>query len=212
MVQLLLKKDKKIGTKLKNIYNKIKLLEIRVFYFQKFWQYDIIHTVKGEIMEKITPASYEAKNKFMQEAINEAREGIFNQEGGPFGSVIVKDGKIVGRGHNRVVKNNDPTCHGEVSAIRNACENLGTFDLSGCEIYTTGEPCQMCLTACLWANLDKVYYGCTIEDNSVIGFRDEKFDNIFSGREKLGDFLEEVDRDACLQLFEEYKTLDKTMY
>ena len=145
-------------------------------------------------------------------AINEAREGIFNKEGGPFGSVIVKDGKIVGRGHNRVVKNNDPTCHGEVSAIRNACENLGTFDLSGCEIYTTGEPCQMCLTACLWANLDKVYYGCTIEDNSVIGFRDEKFDNIFTGREKLGDFLEEVDRDACLQLFEEYKKLDKTMY
>ena len=82
-------------------------------------------------------------NKYMFLAIEEATNGIRNGEGGPFGSVIVKDGKVVGKGHNQVVLNNDATCHGEMQAIRNASKNLGTFDLSGCEIYTTGEPCPM---------------------------------------------------------------------
>ena len=85
----------------------------------------------------------------MCSAIAEAYKGIRNRHGGPFGCVIVKDGKIVGKGHNRVLKNNDPTCHGEIAAIRNACMNLKTFDLSGCVMYTTGEPCQMCLFASL---------------------------------------------------------------
>lgn len=143
----------------------------------------------------------------MQAAIDEARDGIFNAEGGPFGSVIVRDGVIVGRGHNRVVADNDPTCHGEIAAIRNACASLGTFDLSGCEIYTTGEPCQMCLTACLWANIAKVYYGCTIADNAMIGFRDKKFDDIFGGREKLDGYLIECDRESCLKLFAEYNAM-----
>ena len=119
-----------------------------------------------------------ADNEYMQVAIDEALDGISRQHGGPFGCVIVKDGRIVGRGHNRVLKNNDPTCHGEVSAIRDAGQKLGTFDLSGCELYTTGEPCPMCLCACLWANIDRVYYGCTIEDNELIGFRDEDFDEL----------------------------------
>jgi len=151
-------------------------------------------------------------NKFMQLAIEEARDGISKHHGGPFGSVIVKDGEIVGKGHNRVLKNNDPTCHGEMDAIRKACYNLDTFDLSGCELYTTGEPCTMCLCACLWANIKKVHYGCTIEDNARIGFRDEKFDNLFSGREKLGDYLEEMDRDACLKLFDEYNNSTHNLY
>ena len=140
----------------------------------------------------IPKMKYKAENAFMNMAIEEARYGIFNKEGGPFGSVIVKDGVVVGKGHNRVVSNNDPTAHGEVSAIRDACSNLGTFDLSGCEIYTTGEPCHMCLCACMWANLDKVYYGATIEDNGIIGFRDDNFDKIFGGRDKLTDFLIQV--------------------
>ena len=155
-------------------------------------------------------------NKFMQQAIETAREGISKNEGGPFGSVIVKDGKVVGVGHNQVVLNNDPTCHGEMQAIRNACTNLQTFNLSGCDIYTTGEPCNMCLSACIWANIRKIYYGCTIADNAMIGFRDEKIDNIFGGR---GDNLkgiieiEELDRDECLKLFEEYMSLtNKTNY
>lgn len=148
----------------------------------------------------------------MQEAIDEARAGIRAGDGGPFGSVIVKDGEIVGRGHNRVVAHRDPTCHGEMEAIRDACARLGTFDLTGCEIYTTGEPCHMCLVACMWARISKIWYGCTIADNARIGFRDEGFDRIFGGRDKLGDMLEQIDRDACLALFDEYSSMDRTAY
>ena len=150
--------------------------------------------------------------ELMRLAIAEAREGIHAGHGGPFGTVIVKDGKIVGRGHNCVLLLNDPTCHGEVSAIRDAGKNLGTFDLSGCELYTTGEPCHMCLCACMWANISKIYYGCTIEDNSIIGFRDGKFDEIFGGRDKLGDYMLEIGRDECLKLFEEYKNMQHQNY
>ena len=160
----------------------------------------------------LATAMVKAENKFMQMAINEARKGIRAGHGGPFGSVIVKDGEVVGKGHNRVVKNNDPTCHGEVAAIRAAGAKLGTFDLSGCEIYTTGEPCHMCLCACMWANIDKIYYGCTIADNDAIGFRDDKFNEIFGGRDKLGDYLVQIDREACLDLFSEYVTLERISY
>lgn len=146
----------------------------------------------------------EEVGKFMQMAIDEARQGIRQQHGGPFGTVIVKDGEVVGRGHNCVLRDHDATAHGECMAIRDAGRNLGTFDLSGCELYTTGEPCHMCLCACLWANIDKVYYGCTIEDNGLIGFRDDKFDKIFGGRDKLQDFLIPLDREKCLELFHEY--------
>ena len=153
-----------------------------------------------------------AASPFMQAAIDEAMEGITLHHGGPFGSVIVKDGQIVGQGHNRVLIDNDPTCHGEVSAIRDACANLGTYDLTGCELYTTGEPCPMCLYACLWANIEKVYYGCTIEDNALIGFRDEAFDSLAGGREQLADYLVCIDRDACLQLFGVYSDMEHTIY
>ncbi|MDE5601845.1 MAG: nucleoside deaminase [Clostridia bacterium] len=152
-------------------------------------------------------------NKYMQIAIDEARIGIAHNEGGPFGAVVVKDDKIVGTGHNQVVLNNDPTCHGEMQAIRDACKNLGSFDLSGCILYTTGEPCPMCLSACLWANIDKVYYGCGIEQNEKIGFRDKKFDDLLGGRDKLKDYLEKIDGDVCASLFDEYSALkDKTQY
>lgn len=141
-------------------------------------------------------------NEFMKEAIKEAYIGIENKHGGPFGSVIVKDGKIVGRGHNEVLKNNDPTCHGEMMAIRDACKNLGTFDLSGCEIFTSAECCIMCLGACLWANLDKIYYGCNVKDTDGIGFRDEIFDkDIKALRANVSECL---DREACLKLFADY--------
>ena len=150
--------------------------------------------------------------ELMRQAIAEAREGINAGHGGPFGTVIVKDGKIVGRGHNCVLLLNDPTCHGEVAAIRDAGKNLNTFDLSGCELYTTGEPCHMCLCACMWANISKIYYGCTIEDNSIIGFRDGKFDKIFGGRDKLGDYMQEIDREECLKLFEEYNNMQHENY
>ena len=153
-----------------------------------------------------------AENAYMQIAIDEALEGITLRHGGPFGAVIVRDGEVVGQGHNQVLANNDPTCHGEVSAIRDACTKLGTYDLTGCELYTTGEPCPMCLFACLWANIDRVYYGCTIEDNALIGFRDEKFDSLAGGREQLADYLICVDRDACLELFNAYIEMEHTIY
>lgn len=153
-----------------------------------------------------------AENPFMQAAIDEAFAGIMANHGGPFGAVIVKNGKIVSRGHNQVLRDNDPTCHGEISAIRNACREMKTHDLSGCEIYTTGEPCPMCLYACLWANIEKVYYGCTIEDNSIIGFRDEKFDKLGGGREQLAEYLTCIDRDACLELFRAYQSMEHAIY
>ena len=154
----------------------------------------------------------EGNVEFMRLAIEEARDGIRNGHGGPFGSVIVKNGVVVGRGHNRVLANNDPTCHGEVAAIRDACRNLDSFDLTGCEIYTTGEPCHMCLCACMWANISKIYYGCNIADNDSIGFRDEKFDRIFGGRDKLGSYMVECDRAECLGLFEEFLSTEHRNY
>lgn len=154
----------------------------------------------------------EAQSEFMQIAIQEAREGISNGDGGPFGTAIVRDGVLIASGHNHVLAYNDPTCHGEVDAIRKACKRLGTFDLTGCELYTTGEPCHMCLCACMWANISKIYYGCTIADNEIIGFRDNKFDQIFGGRDKLGDYMTEVDREACLRLFQDYSKMDAAKY
>lgn len=154
----------------------------------------------------------EAQSEFMQIAIQEAREGISNGDGGPFGTAIVRDGVLIASGHNHVLAYNDPTCHGEVDAIRKACKRLGTFDLTGCELYTTGEPCHMCLCACMWANISKIYYGCTIADNEIIGFRDNKFDQIFGGRDKLGNYMTEVDREACLRLFQDYSRMDAAKY
>lgn len=151
--------------------------------------------------------------KFMELATWEARIGIYNQDGGPFGAVVVKNGKVISSGHNHVLANNDPSCHGEIDAIRKAGQKLGTFDLSGCELYTTGEPCPMCLAAIMWANIGKVYYGCTIKDNEVIGFRDDKFDKMMGGRSGLPEgFLEEKDRELCLELFDEYNKMEKTLY
>ena len=140
-------------------------------------------------------------NKFMKIAIDEARNGINAGHGGPFGCVIVRNGKIIGKGHNEVVKNTDPTCHGEMMAIHNACKTIGSFDLSGCELYTTAEPCPMCRGAILWANISKVYYGCNISDTDAIGFRDKDF---YSNEY---DISEELDRKECLELFKEYKDI-----
>ncbi len=142
----------------------------------------------------------------MNEAIKEAYAGIHAHHGGPFGTVIVKDGKIVGRGHNRVLLKRDPTCHGEIEAIRDACANLGTHDLSGCTLYTTAEPCPMCLGATLWANIRKLYYGCHRKDTDQIGFRDDAFYDFLDGKNQLLE-ISEVGRDACLGLFEDYVNL-----
>ena len=113
----------------------------------------------------------EDKIKFMAKAI-ELSINSANTIGGPFGSVIVKDNKIIAEGSNKVTFSNDPTAHGEVVAIREACKKLKTFDLSGCEIYTSCEPCPMCLSAIYWSRLDKIYYANTREDAKNIDFDD----------------------------------------
>lgn len=154
-------------------------------------------------------------NKFMKMAIKEAEKGIALGHGGPFGSVIVKDGKVISKGHNHVVVNNDPTCHGEINAIRKACKKLKTFDLSGCELYTSSYPCPMCMYAMRWANIKSCYYGCTIEDAENIGFRDRVFyENInISNDGCIGDLkLAELNRKECLDLFEQYSKLNHTNY
>lgn len=142
---------------------------------------------------------------YMEEAIKEAYEGINNKDGGPFGAIVVKNGKIIGRGHNRVLKNQDPTCHGEMEAIRDACKNLGTHDLSGSVIYTTAEPCPMCLGAILWSNMNEMYYGCTKEDTDAIGFRDDAFYDHLAGRKELIK-KQEYMREDCLKLFKDYES------
>ncbi len=111
--------------------------------------------------------------KYIQAAIDIAKTGILQNEGGPFGSVIVKDGVVVGRGNNKVISANDPTAHAEIVAIREACQNLGSYQLTGCTIYASCEPCPMCLGAIYWARPDRIVYACTRADAAAINFDDD---------------------------------------
>jgi len=119
--------------------------------------------------------SAENTNKYMLEAIKKAGENIISGKGGPFGAVVVKDGKILAAAANRVTSTNDPTAHAEVVAIREACKILGTFDLSGCEIFASCEPCPMCLGAIMWARIEKLYFASDRQDAARAGFDDELF-------------------------------------
>ena len=110
---------------------------------------------------------------FMKRAIELAETGMNNNDGGPFGCVVVMDGNIIGEGINRVTSTNDPTAHAEVIAIRNACMKMNSFQLEGCIIYSSCEPCPMCLGAIYWARPEKVYYGCDREDAAIIQFDDQ---------------------------------------
>lgn len=110
----------------------------------------------------------------MDAAVSEAADGVESEHGGPFGAVVVFDGRIVGRGHNEVLHRNDPTAHAEVQAIREACAHLGRHSLEGCTLYATGEPCPMCLAAIHWARLDRVVYAQTRDDAEAIGFDDAR--------------------------------------
>jgi guanine deaminase len=110
--------------------------------------------------------------EFMREAIRLSQENMRSGKGGPFGCVIVKDGQIIGRGWNQVTSSHDPTAHAEVTAIRDACKNLGSFQLDGCTVYTSCEPCPMCMGALYWARPEKIYFGNTKKDAADIGFDD----------------------------------------
>ena len=111
-------------------------------------------------------------NKFMMRAIELSIESV-NNDGGPFGCVIVKNNEIIAEGSNKVVSENDPTAHGEIDAIRNACKSLNTFNLEGTQLYTSCEPCPMCLSAIYWSHIDKIYFGNTRKDAAKIGFDDD---------------------------------------
>ncbi|KAK6739981.1 hypothetical protein RB195_008448 [Necator americanus] len=155
-----------------------------------------------------------AGNEHMHTAIEEACTGVKIGDGGPFGAVIIKDGKVVARGHNMVLVNNDPTAHAEVTAIRYACKNLGTFNLSGCTLYTSCYPCPMCMGACLWARLDAIYYGASAEQAAAIGFDDKAFYD-FLKNPKSDQFrkLEHLPAKDYLRPFEMWtKKMDKTPY
>ena len=152
-------------------------------------------------------------NKFMEIAKNEAFEGFSNNDGGPFGAVITdKEGNIIATGHNMVLKNNDPTAHAEVTAIRNACQKLNNYDLSNYVLYTSCQPCPMCLSAIIWSNIKDIYYACTKEDAADIGFRDDLIYEYLKGNKQDLISLKQIDRDDCIGLFEEYKNLNKTIY
>lgn len=151
-------------------------------------------------------------NEYMKIAKELSNDNLKTNVGGPFGACVVKDGKVIGKGSNHVLSNNDPTAHAEVMAIRDACKNIGTYDLSGCEIYTSCYPCPMCLSAIIWANVKKVYYGNTKEDAAKIGFRDDYiYQYIKNLTENENDNkildLECVDREETLKTFQTF--LDK---
>lgn len=109
---------------------------------------------------------------FMRQAIVLAQDAIDHDNGGPFGAIIVKEGSVIAQGHNAVTSSNDPTMHAEIMAIRKACAMLGTFNLTGCTLYSSCEPCPMCIGAIYWAHLDTIYYGATKTDAAQIGFDD----------------------------------------
>lgn len=145
-------------------------------------------------------------NKYMEIAKDKSLEGSRKNEGGPFGAVIVdKEGKIIAEGNNKVLTKKDPTAHAEIEAIRNACKKLNTHDLSEYILYTSCEPCPMCLSAIIWSNIKKVYYGCTKEDAAEIGFRDSDIYEYLKEKNKELIDLEQIDRDECIKAFEEYK-------
>jgi len=151
----------------------------------------------------------------MKLAIEEASKGIKAGDGGPFGAVIVKDGKILAASHNTVVKNNDPTQHAEMNAISLSSSKLGSYDLSGCILYSTTEPCPMCFSAIHWARIDRVVYGTNIEDVAKLGFNELSIPVLKmkeqgpSPVEITPDFM----REECLELLELWSTLpDKQVY
>lgn len=143
---------------------------------------------------------------FMQEAIKISLEDMQLNEGGPFGAVIVKAGEIIAQGNNQVTSENDPTMHAEIVAIRRACKKLDTFDLTGCTLYTSCEPCPMCLGAIYWAHLDKVYYANTKDDAAEIGF-DDKFIyeelNLDKDKRKLP--MQKISQEQAIQVFKKWK-------
>lgn len=142
--------------------------------------------------------------KYMEEAILEAKNGMDNNEGGPFGAVIVDStGKIIAKAHNEVLYTNDPTAHAEIVAIRRACHKMNTRDLKDCIIYSTCEPCPMCLSAIIWSNIKTAYYGSNRKDAKLAGFKDEDIYEFLAGKNNLLEKIE-TENKGCKDLFINY--------
>lgn len=150
----------------------------------------------------------------MRTAAEQARQTMRLGFGGPFGAVVVKDGRIIAVESNSVLKDHDPTAHAEVNAIRKSGEVLGTHDLSGCELYATGYPCPMCLSAIIWANIKTVYFGCVPVEAEAVGFRDDFiYRYIEKGRVDTDTLtLTQLDHAECISLYAEYAQTAKTVY
>jgi tRNA(Arg) A34 adenosine deaminase TadA len=151
---------------------------------------------------------------FMDEAIRLSFETMRNNTGGPFGAVVVKDGKIIARGYNKVISSNDPTAHAEVVAIREACKVLNTFQLDGCEIYTSCEPCPMCMAAIYWARPERVYYANSKIDAAQIGFDDNFiYEELALPYQNRSIPLKRIKEKDALEAFKEWeKKSDKVRY
>lgn len=152
--------------------------------------------------------------QIMDLGIREARRTMAMNIGGPFGAVIVKDGQVIAISSNHVLANNDPTAHAEIMAIRQACQKLNTFDLSGCELYATGFPCPMCLGAIIWANIKKVYVSGMPVDCEKIGFRDEFIYNYIQDRlvDESVLKIEKLSNEPAKMLYSEYAMMQKQIY
>jgi guanine deaminase len=145
-------------------------------------------------------------NEFLAIALEEARVGIENDDGGPFGAVIVRNGEVVSKAHNEVLKRNDPTAHAEILAIREASSILGMYDLSDCEIYSTSEPCPMCFAAIFWARIKRLVYGTTREDVAEIGFDDSLIYDVIRGEAETEQMeLVNLDREGCRAVLEVWR-------
>lgn len=156
----------------------------------------------------------EIHEKFMKMAIDLSRSGMVQGKGGPFGCVIVRDGKVVGQGCNSVLETNDPTAHAEVVAIRDACKNLGSFQLEGCYLYTSCEPCPMCLGAIYWARPERVFFANTKKDAAAIGFDDQFiYEELELPLNKRKIPFSQLSMNEANQVFKEWVALEnKTLY
>ncbi len=147
---------------------------------------------------------------FLRQTFQLAREGMTTNQGGPFGSLVVRDGKIVGRGYNQVTSTNDPTAHAEVVAIRDACRNLGTFQLEGCTLYASCEPCPMCLGAIYWARPSRIVYGAFHSDAAGAGFDDQFiYEELDKPRENRKIPMQQRLREEANAVFQEWEALEK---
>ena len=152
---------------------------------------------------------------YIREITLEVRKSCLDfKVGGPFGALVLKDGKVIGSGVNRVIAKHDPTAHAEMEAIRDACINLKTHDLSGCELYATGFPCPMCMSAIIWANIKKVFYSADYKDAESIGFRDSYIYEFIKRGQKDKHILEliQIEKDSIIDIYNEFVEMKGEIY